>query len=55
LVLAVLYVAYVRSVLQYVYEGVLYVYSPPYTDKQSVLSEVRDNMSKGKGDQASRA
>jgi hypothetical protein len=29
--LAVLYVTYVRSVHLYVYEGVLYVYSPPYT------------------------
>ncbi len=31
LVLAVLYVAYVRRVLLYVYRGVLYVYSPPCT------------------------
>jgi hypothetical protein len=29
--LAVLYVAYVRRVLPYVYMGVLYVYSPPCT------------------------
>jgi hypothetical protein len=28
---AVLYVAYVRRVLLYVYRGVLYVYSPPCT------------------------